>query len=211
MESLKILRNIMLQYTPSRSSPLPQAGEGKRTNLLCRHSVWLALIVLTMTGCETMSKEECLSADWYHVGFKDGRAGEQRSRIEAIAESCAKANVTPKRGQYFAGRERGLLEYCTPEHALELGINGTSYTHVCPPRFAADFEHAYSRGKRVYDARQKVKRLEGKLDKTEEKLSKEKDDKEKKHLRDELEELDGSLESARDRLRRVENNARYRD
>jgi hypothetical protein len=173
--------------------------------------IWLALLVVTMAGCETMSKEECLSADWYQTGYQDGRDGHDRARIESITESCAKTSVNPDREQYFLGRDRGLREYCTPAHGFDLGKNGTSYKRVCPPKSAGYFEKAYNEGKRIYDARQKLRQLEVKRHQLEEKLSTEKDYKEKKHLRDELEELDSRLDFARNQLRRIERESRQWD
>lgn len=164
-----------------------------------------ALLAIQLSGCETMSKEECLSADWYQVGYQDGRDGKARSQIEAIAKSCAKTNVTPDRERYFSGRNRGLHEYCTPEHGFYLGKEGTSYNHVCPPESAGSFEAAYSEGHRIYDARQRVRRLEEKRHELEEKLSKAANDEDKKHIRDDLEELDQRLHFARDTLQFIEN------
>lgn len=175
----------------------------------CFHLAWPALIAVVLAGCETMSKEECRSADWFQVGYQDGRDGRARSHIESIAESCAKTNVTPDRERYFHGHNEGLREYCTPEHGFYLGKNGTSYSHVCPPETANIFEVSYNEGHRIYEARQQLKRLEASRHKLEEHLSKETSDGEKKRIRDELEELDKRLRFARDTLQFIENESRH--
>ena len=174
------------------------------------HLVGLALIVVTLAGCETMSKEECRTADWFQVGYQDGQDGKARSQIENIAESCAKANVVPDRERYFKGLKKGLREYCTPEHGFYLGKNGTSYNRVCPPESAGRFEEAYNEGHRIYDARQEVSRLEENSHKLEDQLSKAKTDDEKKRIRDKLEVLDRRLRFARESLRFIENEPRHR-
>lgn len=176
----------------------------------CWRTAWLALIIMMLAGCETMSKEECRSSDWFQVGYQDGRDGQARSRIEYIAESCAKANVTPDRERYFHGRTKGLREYCTPEHAFYLGKNGTSYDHVCPPETASSFETYYNEGHRIYDAHQQVNKLESSRHKLEDQLSKVTTDEEKKHIRDELEELDKRLRFVRNKLQFIEHESRYR-
>lgn len=172
------------------------------------HLLWLVLISMAMAGCETMSKKECLSADWYQVGYQDGKEGQTRSHIEDITESCAKANVVPDRERYFLGRDTGLREYCTPAHGFYLGKNGTSYSRVCPPETAAGFEASYNKGHRIYDARQYVRYLEADSHKLEDRLSKAESDEEKKHIRNELEELDRRLHSARDTLKFIEDESR---
>lgn len=173
------------------------------------HFAWLALIAVALAGCETMSKEECRSADWFQVGYQDGRDGQARSHIEYIAESCAKTNVAPDRERYFHGHHQGLREYCTPEHGFDLGKNGTSYNRVCPPESANGFEASYNEGHRIYDARQQVSRLEANRHKLEGQLSKAETDAEKKRIRDELERLDKRLRSARDTLQFIENEPRH--
>lgn len=175
----------------------------------CFNLAWLALIAVALIGCETMSKEECRSADWFQVGYQDGRDGQARSHIEYIAESCAKTNIIPDRGRYFYGRDEGLREYCTAEHGFYLGKNGTSYNHVCPPESVGGFEASYNEGHRIYDARQQVKRLGANRHKLEDQLSKVETDEKKKRIRDELEELDRRLRFARDTLQFIENESRH--
>ena len=170
---------------------------------------YLALITATLSGCETMSKGECLSADWFQVGYQAGRAGTERSHIEDIAKSCAKTNITPDREGYFSGRSEGLREYCTPEHGFNLGKNGTRFNRVCPPETANRFESSYQQGYQIYDARQQVQRLEDKRHKLERQLEKASTDKIKQDIRDDLAGLDKRLRSARDTLRFVED-ATYR-
>lgn len=175
----------------------------------CFHLVWLALIAVALAGCETMSKQECLSADWFQVGYLDGRDGKPRSHIEYIAESCAKTNIIPDRERYFYGRDKGLREYCTPENGFYLGNNGKSYSRVCPPETANGFEAAYNEGHRIYEARQQLGKLEANRHKLEDHLSKAATYEEKKHIRDELEDLDKRLRFARDTLQFIENESRH--
>lgn len=162
------------------------------------------LIATMLAGCETMSKKDCLSADWRQVGYQAGREGKPRSHIEDITESCAKASVTPDRSLYFSGWELGVREYCMPQHGFDMGRNGTIYRAVCPPESAPRFEAAYQRGYRIYEARQNVAQLENKRHQLEAQLEKATADDQKKHIRDELAELDKRLRYARDTLQQVE-------
>lgn len=173
------------------------------------HFIGSALIAMALAGCETMSKEECRSADWFQVGYQDGRDGKARTQIEYIAESCAKTNITPDRGSYFYGRDKGLREYCAPEHGFHLGKNGMSYNRVCPPETTISSEASYNEGRRIYDARQHLKKLEANRHKLEDQLSKAANDEGKKHIRNELEDLDKRLRFARDTLQFIENESRH--
>lgn len=161
--------------------------------------------LLFLSGCQVMSEKECRTADWYQTGYNDGREGEPRSRIEDITEACAKTKVTPDQNRYFSGRTTGLREYCQASHGYDLGRNGSSFNSVCPPESAGQFESSWRAGRSIYDARQRVERLESKRDTLEGQLSREARDKEKHHIRETLEENDRQLRNARDDLRRIEN------
>ena len=168
----------------------------------------LVLIAAALAGCETMSKKQCLSADWFQVGYQAGRDGRERAHIEDIAESCAKVNVTPDRRRYFDGWEQGLREYCTPENGFYLGRNGTRVRSVCPPATAGRFEDAYRRGYRIFEARQYVDQLEDRRRNLENLLEKANTDEKLKRIRDELAELDIRLRYARDTLQQIESETR---
>lgn len=165
---------------------------------------WLFLGLGFLCGCQVMSEKECRTADWYQTGYQDGRGGEPRSRIEDIIEACSKANVAPDQARYFSGRERGLLEYCTPDHGYQLGKGGSSLHQVCPPESAARFEAAYREGRKIYDARHRVDDLESRRHRLEDELAKAKSDADRRHIRDELSETDSDLREARDALRSIE-------
>lgn len=176
-----------------------------------RHSLWLALACTSglLSGCESMNPQECRSADWYQVGYQAGRDGQPRAHIEDLSASCIKANVIPDREGYFAGRERGLREYCTAEHGFYLGRNGSGYRAVCPPESAHEFELAYDDGHRVYEAKQRIHHLENKRHELEERLAQTHSDQDKKQVRDELEELDRRLHFSRDTLQFIDHQSRH--
>ncbi len=178
-------------------------------NSISRACLILPVLAATLiAGCETMSKEECVSADWYQVGYKAGQEGRERSHIEYVAESCAKAGIIPDRELYFAGRDEGLREYCSPSHAFSLGINGGYYNAVCPPETSRAFESYYDEGRQIYDARQYVNNLEAERHNLEHQLDDARSDEDKRKIRDRLETLDERLHSARDKLRFIENESR---
>ncbi len=61
----------------------------------------LCLPVL-LGSCATMSKEECVAADWRVVGETDGAAGyDPQSRFAAHAKSCEKAGVVPDQSLWY--------------------------------------------------------------------------------------------------------------
>src|SRR5687768_11835056 len=92
----------------------------------------LALIVVMMTGCSSMSRNECLAVDWRTIGYEDGVAGHPGNHIAQHRKACAKHGVRADLSLYQTGREQGLQEYCQPANGYRLGIRGGSYGGVCP-------------------------------------------------------------------------------
>ena len=168
----------------------------------------LLFIPLFAAGCATLSEKECRSADWHQIGFNDGREGFVRARVEDHSEACSKTGVSVDRDRYFAGREAGLRQYCTPEGGFRAGSEGKSYSEVCPPALAPAFLSRYEAGKRIYDLRRRIDSLESERRDKERKLDKASSDDERKRLRDELRNIDRDLRRERDALRWQEEFAR---
>jgi hypothetical protein len=73
--------------------------------------LWVAFVI----GCGTMSKEECASSEWKHIGLVDGRMGKTASYLNEHRNTCGEN--TPNAIAYEEGRIQGLKEYCTPRSA----------------------------------------------------------------------------------------------
>ena len=64
---------------------------------------------VVLGSCATMSKEECVAADWRVVGETDGAAGyDPQSRFAAHAKSCEKAGVVPDQTLWYQGFQVGV-------------------------------------------------------------------------------------------------------
>lgn len=159
------------------------------------------LALLALGGCATLSKKECLSADWREIGYRDGVAGYPRSRAEDHDKACREVGVGVERDVYFIAREEGLARYCEPANGYRIGIQGGGYAGVCPPQLAPEFEREYAQGRSVYEARQRLQALENESRQLETRLAKAQNDEERRSLRDALRRLDRELFRAREELR----------
>lgn len=184
------------------------------------------LAAALMSGCDTMTPDECRSANWNDIGLRDGLAGKTMSTLDDRAKSCAKAGTYVDSASYVAGRERGLRTFCRLENAAPLGLNGTSYAGVCPAPLDFEFRRRHQAGYAVYTLRSEIgsldsrgERLQRRLrdaDKDESKqlAATDKDDERKRirrefderrrDLRKELREIDRDLQGTRDALRSAE-------
>jgi len=170
----------------------------------------LALVLAALAGCASMSKEECLTANWVDVGTRDGQNGEPRSRFADHVEACREAGVRADQGQYMAGWERGIVVFCTPHNGFEVGRRGRYYSNgTCPPALEPGFRHGYDRGSDIYRAQQEVDRIQNSIRDKQRKLDQAKKDSERRELRRDLSDLDHDMRRARDRLYDAERRARY--
>jgi hypothetical protein len=84
-------------------------------------------LVGSLSGCASLSKSECLSADWEDIGIRDGANGQPEEYLIQHAKSCSKVDVVPDRGAWQHGRERGLERYCVPRRAYQNGEYGSGF------------------------------------------------------------------------------------
>jgi hypothetical protein len=119
---------------------------------------------LTISGCATLSKDQCLMSDWYEIGVQDGSAGYSPDRLAQHREACAEYRVRPDREAYRAGWDHGIGDYCTPERGYQEGRRGASYGQVCPPPLEWAFLQGYRNGQQVYQQEQRLRQLDQELE-----------------------------------------------
>ena len=69
-----------------------------------------AFVMLFMSGCASMSSDECVATDWSAIGYEDGARGYTTDRFSRHRKACAKHGITADFGSYQAGRDQGLVE-----------------------------------------------------------------------------------------------------
>lgn len=104
-------------------------------------------LLLTLGSCATLSEAECRAGDWGLVGYEDGAQGRLPEFIAQHREACAEYGIPPDLDQYLAGRERGLVQYCTPQRAYDLGRQSRPVANVCPAAMSSQLDRANFRGR----------------------------------------------------------------
>ena len=119
------------------------------------------LSLILLSSCETMTADECASADWNAIGRQDGAAGATMSKFADREQSCTKKGFTADMRAYRVGRDAGLGAFCQPQSGWRAGLSGYSYEGVCPPGLEAGFLNGYQDGAFAYKAKQAVSSAEG--------------------------------------------------
>ncbi len=112
--------------------------------------------MLVLSGCASMSSDECMASDWHAIGYEDGSRGYASDRMGHYRKMCGKHGVTPDFSEYQAGRRDGLKEFCQPQRGYNLGSSGGRYNGVCPAHLEPDFLDAYRVGARLHTLRSNV-------------------------------------------------------
>ncbi|OGS99890.1 MAG: hypothetical protein A3F73_11305 [Gallionellales bacterium RIFCSPLOWO2_12_FULL_59_22] len=161
---------------------------------VCATLMCLALL----SGCSTLSEQECRSEDWHRLGVKDGQHGGPASLLDEHQESCSRYGIRPDEDQYLAGRDAGLMDYCQLGNAFRTGMNGEKYQGVCALDVDAEFRRYNSAALEVYNSKKQAEDIDSQISRKEKELGKKgASEKEKLRLLEEIRQLDRK----RDRLR----------
>jgi hypothetical protein len=172
-----------------------------------------ALVVLSgLGGCASLSKSECMNANWEDIGIRDGANGQPEEYLIQHSTACAKVNVVPDRGAYLHGRETGLERFCVPHRAYQLGEYGSGFeVGICRNFDQERLQDAYEKGRDVNQRSNELSNIDGEIHDINTRL--ENNDKEKplsKKDRDALVFRLGMLTVQRVDAQRAYDDARYR-
>lgn len=109
-----------------------------------------------LAACASLTEEQCQSGNWSGIGYNDGLNGRSLEYIGNHFEACADLGISPDIGAWQAGREQGLLRYCTPENAYITGRNGGNFNNVCPASQSGNLTLAYNWGGEYFDITQEI-------------------------------------------------------
>ena len=130
--------------------------------------ILMTITLVGLSGCASMSADECMVSDWHTIGFEDGARGATADALGNRRKACAKHGVAPDFEAYQAGREEGLRQYCQPSRSL--GASGAHYNGVCPGRMEGDFLDAYNTGAKLYDLEMRVRNANNQINAKEREL-----------------------------------------
>ena len=121
---------------------------------------WASILMIVafagVSGCATMSGDECAMSDWTAIGYSDGAQGYPSDRYSRHNKACAKHGVTPDFRAYQSGRDEGLREFCQPSRGYRLGESGGHYYGVCSGELEPAFLDAYRVGSHLHTLRSNV-------------------------------------------------------
>src|SRR3982751_5295794 len=127
--------------------------------------VLAALAVLgSLGGCASLSKSECMNANWEDIGIRDGANGQPEEYLIQHSTACAKVNVVPDRGAYLHGREIGLERFCVPHRAYQIGEYGNGFdVGICRNFDQERLQAADEKGREVHQRSSALGAIDGEM------------------------------------------------
>ena len=110
----------------------------------------LCTLMLTLTACASMNKNECEVADWRALGYQQGVKGHSTARFDRDSKACAKHKIQADFNTYKQGHQEGLNNYCTFDTAQTLGGQGAPYNEQCTRTRYPAFGEGYQIGVNRY-------------------------------------------------------------
>ena len=129
------------------------------------------ILLIPLTACASLSEDECRAGDWATIGFEDGAQGRDAAYVGEHREACAEYGIAPDLNAWLAGRERGLLSYCTVDRAYSLGRSGRPVANVCPATLTRQLDAANYRGQEYRRLSDEIRALEREIDEYEDGLA----------------------------------------
>lgn len=173
---------------------------------MSRHiTLVLILSLLALQGCATLSESECISGNWYQLGYQDGKYGRDADYVLKHEAACIEYSVTINRDDYESGRQKGIELYCNSHNGYQFG-NGGRHPN---PNCGAHFTEYYDNYKRGLDARysriaRKLSELQREYDALTIAIGRIKNQEERDRIEAELEELSHQIDDAEVDLDKVE-------
>lgn len=119
-----------------------------------------SLALITLSGCTSLSQEECAYANWQQLGYDHGQSGKTYSQGVDTVTACQEFGISPDVAQYKEGYDNGLRYYCKPENGFAVGIRGESFNGVCNSK---QFRKAWQEGNDRYQLEERKAEIEQRL------------------------------------------------
>lgn len=111
---------------------------------------------LLLSGCATLTQEECETGNWEQIGQRDARQGYRPERFNDHVKSCERYKIDLSDRAYLSGYKKGQLHYCTITNGYEVGRKGYVYRGICPASSFSGFEPAYDKGRAIHDIEESI-------------------------------------------------------
>lgn len=118
------------------------------------------LFFVVLSGCTSLSQEDCVRANWEELGYSHGEQGYTFEQGRHIVSACTQFGITAQLDDYQVGYKQGLAAFCQPENGFTLGLRGDAYNGVCND---TQFRKAWQEGNERYQLEARKTEIDNRL------------------------------------------------
>lgn len=116
----------------------------------------LISLLSLISGCSSLSREECQSANWLARGKSDALKGINEPKNSTYQKDCSEHGVTVDNLNYMKGYNAGLDLYCTYQNGYKIGLNSGGQ-HLYCQKHSSEFTKGINEGTIVFQQNEKKK------------------------------------------------------
>ncbi|EPJ44637.1 MAG: hypothetical protein OFPII_33490 [Osedax symbiont Rs1] len=105
--------------------------------------------IILVSGCASLNQAECVSANWFDLGYDDVQQGNRSLYVAKHTDACAEYGITPDFAQYKLGWQQGLTKFCTAQSGWRYARSGSYYHNTCPQSSEPQFFSGYRLGEKI--------------------------------------------------------------
>lgn len=120
------------------------------------------ILIFLLTGCSSLSKEDCSNKNWFNLGKSDAISGEVEPKIDDYRRDCSEYGLQIRSMDYLKGYEVGLKKYCTYHNGLSRGEDGEDSHSLCEEA-NPEYKKGYLTGLREFKKKESIVELQKKL------------------------------------------------
>ncbi|MFT5706714.1 MAG: hypothetical protein ACI9ES_001001 [Oceanospirillaceae bacterium] len=123
----------------------------------------LSIVLLLLAGCATLNQAQCVSANWYDLGFDNALDGHKSSFVAEHTQACQEYAITPDFEAYKEGWLQAIETFCSPQSGWRYGMAGHYYRNTCSTLDDRPFLDAYRMGRKLYDKKVEIRSLKSEI------------------------------------------------
>lgn len=109
----------------------------------------LLAMVFFVSGCASLTKEQCENPDWEHIGEVDGSKGLPTKNYKYHVDTCRRKYDAAEKEVYLKGWNKSIGEFCTAKNGYESGAFGLQGSYACDAEQYPDFHEQFKLGQSV--------------------------------------------------------------
>lgn len=121
-----------------------------------------ATLLLLLTGCSVVTKEQCQHHNWYGRGYNDAKKGRPANYGQTYFQACRNQGVYLDLAPWQRGYRKQLKDQCPVSQAKTLATSQPNYHGPCLS--LPDFNQAYQQARRDAEAAAHLQGVQNKLD-----------------------------------------------